>query len=878
MTEAVTNVKMTHEALQDLVVESDTGARRPVGITAKILIAVAFFWSLFQLWIASPFPFVLSEHFHFSVLDGTKARYIHLAFALFLAYFSYPASKRAPKKKIPRLDIICAGLGVFTTLYLLIFADELAYRVGIPTQMDIVVAAIGMVLLLEATRRALGLPLMVVAIVFLLYTFLGSMDFIPDVIRHKGQSLNKVATHMWLTTEGVFGVALGVSTSFVFLFVLFGALLDKAGAGNYFIKLAVALLGHMRGGPAKASVLASGLTGIISGSSIANVVTTGTFTIPLMRRVGFTREQAGAIEVAAGIDGQIMPPVMGAAAFLMVEYVGIPYTDIIKHAFLPAVLSYLALLYMVHLEAVKHNMMVIPRAKKQTVYQSFLSLGITLASIIILAGLVYFIVGGIKALFPETALFVVIACILIAYTSLLKFQSKHLDLELDDPTVPLKELPEVGATLKTGLHYILPVVVLIWCLMIERLSAGLSAFYAVAFLMFILVTQHPIKEFFRKTGKVKEGFRQGLHDLFDGLIAGARNMVGIGVATACAGIIVGVVSLTGIGQVLTEVVEMLSGGSVILMLVYTALISLILGMGLPTTANYIVVASLMAKVIQDLGAQNGLIVPAIAIHMFVFYFGIMADVTPPVGLASFAASAISGGDPIRTGLQGSLYSLRTAILPFFFIFDPELLLIGVHNFWLAFWIFLKALIALMMFSSALQGYFLVRNKKYESALLLLSMTMYFAPQMWMDWMVKPFEFGEVSKFEQIIEQHPVDDIVKIHVTNYDFDGIKQQEKVLYMPIKKGKNSAERLEKYGLILRQENDKLIVDDVRFNSAAEKALDAGNSFYDYDHVITGIEVSREQPSKRWMNIPATLLLMSVVLLQWRRRKKLKVSMASV
>jgi len=353
--------------LQEMLAQSDTGARDPKGIAKNILLIVPFVWALFQLWYASPLPFVLN----FGIINATEARSIHLAFAIFLAFTAYPAMKSSPRDHVPLTDWIFAFAGAFSAAYLFLFYNELAARAGAPTTFDTAVAVMGMLLLLEATRRSLGPPLMIVAVVFLTYTFAG--PHMPDIIAHKGASLTKTMSHQWLTTEGVFGVALGVSTSFVFLFVLFGSLLDKAGAGNYFIKVAFSLLGHMRGGPAKAAVVASGLSGLISGSSIANVVTTGTFTIPLMKRVGFSATKAGAIEVAASTNGQLTPPIMGAAAFLMVEYVGIPYIDVIKAAILPALISYIALIYIVHLEACKAGMVGLPRRHKPTLAQSLFS-------------------------------------------------------------------------------------------------------------------------------------------------------------------------------------------------------------------------------------------------------------------------------------------------------------------------------------------------------------------------------------------------------------------------------------------------------------------------------------------------------------------------
>ena len=336
MTESTDSIK-SEEQLQEMVAETETGARNPTGaISKKILFFVPLVWTLFQLWYASPLPFI----FNIFVINDTEARAIHLAFAIFLSYTAYPSFKKSPRDYIPVQDWVIALIGAFCAAYLFIFYEALSERPGLPTRFDLIVGVVGLILLLEATRRALGPPLMVVASVFIIYTFGGA--YMPEVISHKGASLVKGMSHYWLGTEGVFGVALGVSTGMVFMFVLFGSLLESAGAGNYFIRTAFAGLGHLRGGPAKAAVISSGLTGLVSGSSIANVVTTGTFTIPLMRKVGFTAEKAGAIEVACSTNGQLMPPVMGAAAFLMVEYVGISYVEVIKHAFLPAIISYIA--------------------------------------------------------------------------------------------------------------------------------------------------------------------------------------------------------------------------------------------------------------------------------------------------------------------------------------------------------------------------------------------------------------------------------------------------------------------------------------------------------------------------------------------------------
>ncbi|WP_373050480.1 TRAP transporter permease, partial [Thalassovita aquimarina] len=343
--------QLSEAELQELVAASDAGGRSPTGAVATFLAAVALLWSLFQVVLASPLANV--------ILPGdiiNNSRQIHLAFAIFLAFLAYPALSTSPRRYIPVQDWVMAGVGAFIALYGYVFYQKIVDSGGLADDVDKWFALVGLILLFEAARRALGPAMAIIATIFLAYVFFGSSEWIPEVIRWKGASLKKAMSHMWITSEGVFGIALGVSTKFVFLFVLFGALLEKAGAGNYFIKMAFGALGHLRGGPAKAAVVGSAATGLISGSSIANVVTTGTFTIPLMKRVGFSSEKAGAVEVASSVNGQIMPPVMGAAAFLMVEYVGISYVEVITHAFLPAVISYMALVYIVHLEAVKRNL------------------------------------------------------------------------------------------------------------------------------------------------------------------------------------------------------------------------------------------------------------------------------------------------------------------------------------------------------------------------------------------------------------------------------------------------------------------------------------------------------------------------------------------
>jgi TRAP transporter 4TM/12TM fusion protein len=921
--------QLSDEELQDFVSSNDTGGRNPDNqAIVKLMTGVALTWSIFQIWIASPLPFTIG----WAVFSSGEARSIHLGFAIFLSFLSYPAFKNSSRNRIPVADWALAIVASLCALYPLIadsmlidsiFGIRLSDRPSAPNSVDIMVSITGMLMLLEATRRALGPPLMVVAMVFLAYTFLG--PHAPELIAWKGSSFGGVMDHQWLFSEGVFGIALGVSTDLVFLFVLFGALLDRAGAGNYFIKVAFSLMGHFRGGPAKAAVVASGMTGLISGSSIANVVTTGTFTIPMMKRVGFSAEKAGAIEVASSVNGQIMPPVMGAAAFLMVEYVNIPYFDVVKHAFLPAIISYIALVYIVHLEAMKANMQGLTReGNRKSAKEVLISWAMTLLPIIALAGggyylselyqmlgttsarlagvlvviaiqyivlkalkakatkdtlakkistgaLVFgntiigafglfFLIGTLKSYVGADMLFgAITVLILVAYVLLAKISSAYPDLVMDDPNSSVQVLPETEPTVKSGLHFLLPVVVLIWCLMIERKSPGLSAFYATALMIFILLTQRYLFDFFRKN-ETKGTFKRGFNELVEGLIAGARNMIGIGIATAAAGIIVGAVSQTGVGLKLAALVEFLSMGHIMLILLWTGILSLILGMGLPTTANYIVVSSLLAPVIVSLAQQNGLIVPLIAVHMFVFYFGIMADVTPPVGLASFAAAAVSGGDPIKTGFIAFFYSLRTALLPFLFIFNTDLLLMDV-TFMEGILIFIIATAAMLIFTAGTQGYFITKSKLWESFLLMLIAFTLFRPGFWMDYVIPPYDERAGTELVQAMADVDPGTELRILVDGQNEVGDPVTLTMLIL-VGEGASGEERLMNYGLeLLPQEDGSIMVDGVGFDSVAEKAG------FDFDQIIVTAGVPVVRPARQWFYIPALLLLGFIVIRQRRR-----------
>ncbi len=879
---SVQTKSMDYDDLQDMVASNDAGGRNPSGFTKKLIVFTAILWSVFQLYYTSPMPFWLQEVLTQAglnwnvVVDDTKARSVHLAFALFLAYLSFPAFATSPKHRVPVIDWIYATCGAFLGAYYLFFYQGLVTRFGAPNMQDIIAGCLGILLLLEACRRSLGLPLVIIATVFLLYNYFG--QFLPTswIISHRSGSLSQIINQQWITTEGVFGVALGVSTKYVFLFVLFGALLDKAGAGNYFIKTAFAYLGHLSGGPGKAAVVSSALTGLVSGSSIANVVTTGTFTIPMMKRVGLSAEKAGAIEVASSVNGQIMPPVMGAAAFLMIEYVNMPYSQLIVHAFLPAVISYIALVYIVHLEAQKMGLKGLERVEPVSpILVTLLKTVSYILVVVTLAIAVYYGLGWIKDVIPDFAFLIV--CILLAavYLKLIRRVAQFPELEMDDPNAPVAKLPYRKPTVNAGLHFLLPVVVLMWCLMVEQFSPGLSAFWGTVALAVILITQRPLLSFFRKNGENKTAlFKQGVQELVDGLESGARNMIGIGIATATAGIIVGAVSLTGFGVQLSSIIEMLSMGNILLMLILVAIFSLILGMGLPTTANYIVVSSLMALVIVEVGKQNGLIVPLIAVHLFVFYFGIMADVTPPVGLASFAAAAISGGSPIKTGVQAFYYSLRTAILPFLFIFNTDLLLIDVG------WakgtlVFLTATIGILVFTSATMNYFFTKNKLWESLVLIIAAFMLFRPGFFMERISPTARYIEPAQLTQEIAQTPVGQNLMIKVSGVNPYG-KAIEFYSQLSVPEGENGEERIKALGLTLLdtgekieidgQPSPKILIDNVEIDSPAAKAG------LNWDQTILEVSLPRNSLPKELMFIPALLMIFGIAWNQRRRMNKNK------
>ncbi|MBI3031808.1 MAG: TRAP transporter permease [Candidatus Rokubacteria bacterium] len=633
-----------------LVKEAEFGARDLAGWSFWLAGAVALSMTAFQLWTAAV-----------GTLPGVLQRSIHLTFAIALCFFFYPVSKRARQATLPWYDLVLAALGAYAALYVTLNHEALIQRVGTPTGMDTAVGFLLVLLVLEATRRAVGLWLPAITTIFFLYAFVG--PWMPELFSHRGYSLRRVIGHLYLTTEGIFGIPVGVSATFVFAFVLFGAILERTGAGEYLIGVAFSLFGHTRGGPAKVSVVASAFLGTIVGSSIANTVTTGSMTIPLMKRVGFKAEVAGGIETAASGNGQLMPPVMGAAAFVMAEWLAIPYLEVVKAAILPAVIDQLALLGAVHLLALKH---------------------------------------GIKG-------------------------------------VPREELPRFLPTFFSGLHYLIPVAVLLYYLIVREMTALTSGFMAIvaAMGMFILsslvqgIRGRPIIPGHAPAAGVGPALAETGLRLVTALYLGPRNMASVAATCACAGVIVGIVTLTGVGLNLSGLVVDLSGRNLYLGLFLTMIACLILGIGVPTTPTYIIMATLTAPALIAVGRETGYEIPLIAVHLFVFYFGILADDTPPVGLAAYAAAGIARSDPLRTGWRAFTLDMRTFLLPFMFITAPQMLLINT-TVWEAASIFVTASIGMYALAGAMQGYLITEARWHERAILLASAVLMVKPGLYTD--------------------------------------------------------------------------------------------------------------------------------------------------
>ena len=757
------------------------------GWNLKLIGGVAIAWTLFQLWYASPFPFI----FNFGQFIDVPARAIHLAFAFTLCFLLYPSIKSKRNQKIQLIDFVFVFLGLVTTLYLVIGYEGLVHRQGLMSTItilsftipyEIIIGSTGIILLLEATRRVVGLPLVIIAVIFILYSFFGRI--LPDLIAHPGLSLNRLVGYHWLGGEAIFGIPISVSVGFIFLFVLFGSVLDAAGGGKYFLNLAFASVGRMRGGPAKAAILASGLTGMISGSSVANTVTTGAFTIPIMKKTGLSAVKSGAIEVAASVNGQLMPPIMGAAAFIMAELLGISYLQVVTHAILPAIISYIALFYISHLESVKL---------------------------------------GIKGL-------------------------------------PEKDIPPLGKTFIEGIHYLIPIAVLVYLLLIKNWTASSAVFYSIISLLVVIIVKNL---WLAKQGDLTiiDSLKLSFNQIITGFEKGAINMVSVGVAIATAGIIVGAVSSTGLSNNLIMVVETIAGSNIIILLGLTAVLCILLGMGLPTTANYLVVAALMANVVVEVGNASGYIFPLIAVHLYVFYFGLMADITPPVGLASYAAAAISRADPIQTGIQAFWYSLRTAILPIVFIFNHELLLIGIEDWIHALVVISTSLIAILVFTAATQRWFMTQMRWYEViAFLIIAMSL-FRPGFILDQFYPEYNTKNLSSENIRLATFKPDEMVRIKITRQSNYG--KRYKLFEIPENKF-NKDFQIKDLGIEVSDKEGKLVIEFLQWNAVATQVgLVVGDTIDEFK------TVNPDRPNKAIIYPFALLLLLIFGYSNFRRSK---------
>lgn len=601
--------------------------RKLKGIVGKIAMVIAIAMSAFHLYTSG-----------FGTLLSAKQRSLHIIFAFVLGFLFYPSRQKTKKDKVSPLDFVFISLVIIVFGYLFLFNEQIFLKAGSVNTIDLIFGMIAILLTLEIARRVVGMALPIVAIIFLFYAYLGPN--MPGLLAHRGFSIERIVSHMYLGLEGILGIPLGVSATFVFMFILFGAFLDKTGVGKFFIDIAYALTGHFKSGPAMTAVVASGFMGSISGSSVANTVTTGAFTIPLMKKTGYKPYFAGAVEAAASTGGQIMPPVMGAAAFIMAEFTGIAYNKIIIAAAIPAVLYYFAVGTMVHLEASKL---------------------------------------GLKGL-------------------------------------PREQLPKINKIMKRDGYMIVPLIVII-VFLLAGFTPTKSAFYAIGVTVIIAVLAAIIKK--------DNSF--GIKEFLGALESGAKGAVGVACACACAGMIVGVVTLTGLGLRIAELIVSLAQGNLLLTLFFTMIASLILGMGLPTTAKYIVLATMAVPALIQLEVN------LLAAHLFILYFGVIADITPPVALAAYAGAGIAGANAMKTGFQAVKLALAAFIVPYIFAMDHTLIMVKevvdttvvFLPFYSAIPVMLSAMLGIVCLAAAVEGYLVDYCKVYEriplgiAALLLL---------------------------------------------------------------------------------------------------------------------------------------------------------------
>jgi TRAP transporter 4TM/12TM fusion protein len=657
-------------------VEEAALQRQIKGIIGFTITGVAITFSLFQLYQTG-----------IGLMPAQNLRAVHLAFVLGLIFLLYPATAGWRKDRLALIDVLLAGVAIVGPLYFYFNFNAMIMRAGAETDLDLAMGVLTIVALLEATRRAIGPVLPILAIIFLLYAYFGA--YMPGLIEHRGYSWQRIIRHIYPTTEGIFGIPLAVASTFVFLFVLFGAVMQRTGVSDYLTGIAMSGLGSYQGGPAKAAVLASALMGSFSGSSTANVATTGTLTIPLMKRVGFRPHSAGGVETAASTTGQFVPPVMGAAAFVMVEMTGIPYVQIIQAALLPAILDLAGIIFCVHMHALKMKIRGLPRAELPPFLPTLLS---QIHLLIPVIGLVFMLV--VAGFTPTRSAFwaipLALLVSLVARNTIIVGRAVRAQLRGEDPFAGIEAALDG-----------------------ERSSQARAA-------------SGPARPMNDWNQVVKRTWGDWGRDVLNGLAEGARQAIPISAACATAGIIIGVITLTGLGLRMQSILLVLSGGELWAALVLTAIGSIILGLGVPTTANYIIMATLMAPALIQLD------VPPLAAHMFVFYFGILADTTPPVGLGAYVAAGIARAGPIRTAIEGFKFSITAFIIPFMFVYNPTLLLIGDIQVFELGWLVVSGLIGVYALSVMKEGWWRTRANALERIAMTVAAILLIQPSLTVD--------------------------------------------------------------------------------------------------------------------------------------------------
>ncbi|MFN4274119.1 MAG: TRAP transporter fused permease subunit [Aliihoeflea sp.] len=636
---------------------------------------IAIVFSLFQLY-----------QMGFGLMPAQNLRAVHLAFVLALIFLLYPTLKRWDMSRLSILDALLAAAAISGPLYFYINFNQMVMRAGAETATDLFMGAVTIVALLEATRRAIGPVLPAIAIVFMAYAYLG--PYMPELIAHRGYTPERIIRHLYPTTEGVFGIPLAVASTFVFLFVLFGAVMQRTGISDYLTRVAMSGLGHYKGGPAKSAVLASAMMGSFSGSSTANVATTGTLTIPLMKRVGFRPESAGGVETAASTTGQFVPPVMGAAAFVMVEITGIPYAQIIQAALLPAILDLAGIIFCVHMHALKHRIDGLPRSELPPFFPTLLSQIYLLVPIIGLI-LMLTVLRYTPTMSAFWAIPMALLISLVARNTIIVWRAVSTQMRGGDPFAGVEEA-------------------------LDRQRSEIAV----------------RKEDSQKASSVGGLFGKAWGDWFKDMVKaleeGARQAIPISAACATAGIIIGIITLTGLGLRMQSILLTLSGGELWAALVFTALGSIILGLGVPTTANYIIMATLMAPALVQLE------VPLLAAHLFVFYFGILADTTPPVGLGAYVAAGIARAGPIRTSVEGFKFSITAFIIPFMFVYNPQLILLGDWEWPELIWLVASGMVGVYALAVMKEGWWITRANAVERILMTFAAVLLIQPSIWVD--------------------------------------------------------------------------------------------------------------------------------------------------